>query len=79
MTLAPLPQLPPRPHCLLIILWAEGHSVDFLSPDHTWVHTPTPQWNRDMTYSITLRKYRLTSAPSGVTLESLHTIINPRS
>ena len=63
------PQLPPRPHCLLIVLWAEGHDVQFLSPDHTWVHTSTPQWNSESTYSILLPKHRLISAPSGVTFE----------
>ena len=74
-----LPTLPPRPHCLLIILWAEGHPVSFLSPDHTWVHTETPQWRSETTYSILLNKYRLTSAPSGVTLDPLPTHHNPRS
>lgn len=75
----PLPILPPRPHCLLIILWAEGHSVSFLSPDHTWVHTETPQWRSETTYSIELPNFRLTSAPSGVTLDPLYPITNPRS
>ena len=74
-----LPQLPPRPHCLLIVLWAEGHTVDFLSPDHTWVHTYAPQFNPESTYSIKLPNFRLCSAPSGVTLEPLHSSINPRS
>ena len=74
-----LPQLSPRPHCLLIVLWAEGHSVDFLSPDQTWVHTYAPQFNPESTYSIKLPNFRLCSAPSGVTLEPLHPIINSRS
>ena len=68
-----LPQLPPRPHCLLIILWAEGHSVDFLTPDHTWANTQRPQWNSETTYSVLLHRYRLISSPTGVILEPLTT------
>lgn len=56
-----LPKLNPRPHSLLIHLWADGHSVYFLSPDHTWVITLSPQWNTTTHYAVKLTNHILTS------------------
>ena len=66
-----LPQLRPLKHCLLITLWADGHSVQCLTPDGEWLTILNPIWGEATTYSILLSQYRLISAPTGTTLEPI--------
>lgn len=70
---APLPKLSPRHHQLLITLWADGHPVDYLTPNNTWSPLLSPYWDSFHTYSILLERHRLISGPNGVTLETTTT------
>ena len=69
----------PRRHWGLICLWAQGHSVAFLTPTNTWTPCLNPMWNPWATYSIELVTYRLISAPDGVTIQPLDPATTPEA
>jgi len=66
-----LPRLPFHTHRLLIVLWAEGHPIEFLTPEDGWVHLPSPGWLSNATYRARLENSHIISSPNGVSFEPL--------